>query len=175
MSITTKICSGCDQEKPLGDFTFNKKNNCYSRQCKPCVSKNTKRWQTALFESTNPEVMLDATFYKMLQSSRSNAKSNKHTFTLHLNDLRKLYKAQNGKCFYTGVPMTLRSPNHLNRDPFLISLDRRDSTQGYTPENTVLCCWSVNALKGWHSESIFYDTLKTLYTTAQSSGKYLQD
>lgn len=174
MDITTKSCSRCHQEKPLGEFTFNKQRNTYAKMCKLCVSNNTREWQKKLFESNDPQEILDATFYKMLQTSRSGAKIRNILHILSLKNLRDIYQTQNGNCFYTGVPMTLRSNNHLDRDPLLISLDRRDSSIGYTPENTVLCCWGVNALKGQHSETTFYTTLKTFYESSLALGKIPQ-
>lgn len=45
-------------------------------------------------------------------------------------------------CFFTGRTLTLES-NTQNT----ISLDRLDSSQGYTKENTVFCCAFVNTMK----------------------------
>ena len=92
-------------------------------------------------------------------------------FGLSLPILRSIYDQQQGKCYYTGVPMTLRSNGHLNRDPMLISMDRKNSNDGYTPTNTVLCCWGINALKGHHDELTLFTALKTLYEGAHSLGK----
>jgi hypothetical protein len=168
METMTKLCSRCNETKSLkDDFSFNKKQNKYASACKSCMSTNTQKWLGNL-EKTNP---LESTFYKMLMSSRSNAKSHNIPFALSLSLLRSLYAKQQGKCHYTNIPMTLRSKDHLNRDPFLISLDRINPDEGYTPTNTVLCCWSINALKGWHSEATLYTTLKTLYDNAHTLGK----
>jgi len=169
--METKQCCSCGETKEVIDFCFDKKDNRYQSSCKSCNNNRTKAWQKQLFESTNPTDILEATFYKMCTGSRSNAKTKGIQFTLRLDDLRSMYQTQQGKCFYTGVPMTLRSNGHLDRDPLLISLDRRDSSLGYTKENTVLCCWGANALKGWHSENTFYTTLKLFYENAHSLGK----
>lgn len=169
---TTKLCPRCNETKSLtDDFSFNKKQNKYAFACKSCISTNTKKWQKALAESTNPDDILTNTFYKVLQTSHSNAKSRKIPFDLSLPILRALYTKQQGKCYYTGTPMTLRTKDHLDRDPFLISLDRLDSNQGYIPTNIVLCCWGANALKGWHPETTLYSTLKTLYENAHALNK----
>ena len=124
-----------------------------------------------LSESTDPKNILDTTFYRMIQTTRSNAKTNKIPFELSLPIVRSIYNHQHGKCYYTGTPMTLRSNGHLNRDPLLISMDRKNSNEGYTPTNTVFCCWGINSLKGWHSESVLYTTLKLFYENAHSIGK----
>ena len=172
METITKLCPRCNEMKSLTDnFSFNKKQNTYASACKLCISANTKKWQKALAESTNPNDVLTNTFYKVLQASHSNAKSRKIPFALSLPTLRALYEKQQGKCYYTGTHMTLRTKDHLDRDPFLISLDRLNSADGYTPTNTVLCCWGVNALKGWHPETTLYSTLRTLYENCHALGK----
>jgi len=171
MNIETKLCPRCSQEKSLTEFYYNQHKNRYATKCKSCTSHNTKKWQEKLFYSTNPKDMLEATFYKISQSSRSNAKTKRIEYSLSIQNLRDIYKNQEGKCFYTGIPMALRTIHHLDRDPLLISLDRYSSTLGYTKENTVFCCWGVNALKGYHSANTFYDTLKLLYESSKTMGK----
>lgn len=171
MQEQIKTCSRCKNKKLIVDFPLYKKSGKPMPKCKQCVSDCTKQWQTKLSESTNPEDILESTFYKILQSSRSNAVSRNIPYELSLPILRSLYTKQQGKCHYTGTLMTLRTKTHLERDPLLISLDRLDSTQGYTPTNTVLCCWGINALKGYHPESILYTTLKLFYDNAHAMGK----
>lgn len=164
-----KQCRKCKIEKPLTDFSTVK--NKPVNICKPCASANAIEWQKKLSESTDPIALLDNTFYKILQTTRSNAKKDGRMFALSLPILRSIYNQQQGKCYYTGVHMTLRSNGHLNRDPMLISIDRKNSSDGYTPTNTVLCCWGINALKGHHDELTLFTALKTLYEGAHSLGK----
>ena len=171
MQEQTKMCSRCKHEKSISDFPMYKKSGKPMPKCKQCVSDCTKQWQTKLSESTNSEDILESTFYKILQSSRSNAVSRSIPYELSLPSLRALYEKQQGKCHYTGTPMTLRTNAHLDRDPLLISLDRLDSTQGYTLTNTVLCCWGINALKGYHPETTLYSTLKLFYDNAHALSK----
>ena len=146
-TIPMKICNKCNIEKPVSEFSFYNDKPLYS--CKQCQAAKTKKWLKKLSESTDPMDMLNDTFYKMLQATRSNAKTNHIPCELSLPILRAMYDKQKGKCYYTGVQMTLRSKGHLDRDPLLISFDRKNSDEGYTPTNTVLCCWGIHSLKGW--------------------------
>ena len=150
MTITTQLCKKCNIEKPLNEFSIHTHSKKPKTTCKQCISTRTKEWQQKLAESTNPEDILNDTFYKMLQASHANAITKKIPFELSLPILRSLYAQQQGKCYYTGTQMTLRSKGHLDRDPLLISMDRKNSNEGYTPTNTVLCCFGINTLKGWH-------------------------
>jgi len=66
-----------------------------------------------------------------------------HLFELSHEQILEMYEKQEGKCFYSGLIMTFE-----NRQPLSISIDRVDNQKGYTLENTVLCCFSVNIFKG---------------------------
>jgi hypothetical protein len=57
--------------------------------------------------------------------------------------------AQDGKCFYTGLPLT--DTRGSGRVWSNVSIDRVDSQEGYTPENCVLCCRAVNTMKNEYS------------------------
>lgn len=166
-----KLCLRCKDEKVLSDFSFNKTNNNYSSYCKQCASGNTRRWQKKLFESKTPEDIVEGTLYKVSQSSHSNAKRRNIPYALSIYDLRDMYKEQGGKCHYTGVSMKLHTKEVAKRDPLLLSIDRLDSSVGYTKENTVLCCWGCNALKGDHSVQTLYDMLALFFNSAITSGK----
>ena len=89
--------------------------------------------------------------------------------------IKELYNKQNGRCFYTDEPMSLgyhRDKKDLYSLNFHnISVDRIDSKKGYTKENTVLCCWGCNALKGDHSVQTLYDMLALFFNSAITSGK----
>jgi len=49
-------------------------------------------------------------------------------------------------CFYTGLPLTFYNPKK-KRAKTLVTIDRFDSSLGYTEENIVFCCWSFNDRK----------------------------
>ena len=74
---------------------------------------------------------------KYLQKKQQ-AESRGIEFKLTLNDVKRLMKTK--RCYYSGVELTLLDDTH-------ISFDRKDSSVGYTVENTVACASIVNALK----------------------------
>lgn len=59
---------------------------------------------------------------------------------LSLSDMRRIIKRT--KCYYSGLNIE-RDGKSRNR----MTLDRIDSSKGYTKENTVPCCFWVNQLK----------------------------
>lgn len=56
--------------------------------------------------------------------------------------LLELLEKQHGKCYYTGEEITFErySPN-------VFSIDRKDSSKGYTRDNVVICIWDINRMK----------------------------
>jgi hypothetical protein len=56
---------------------------------------------------------------------------------------------QVGKCYYTARKLTLKS------GPEVVSIDRKDSSRGYTPGNCVLCCSHANMMKRSMTEMEF--------------------
>lgn len=66
----------------------------------------------------------------------------KHTVEITLVELHQLWDSQNGQCAITQMPMTFK-----RNDPYAISIDRIDSTIGYTRTNVQLVCQWVNFAK----------------------------
>lgn len=66
--------------------------------------------------------------------------------------LRELWVAQQGVCALTGREMTTEA-----NAPNVGSVDRKDSTRGYTPDNVQWVCAWVNYMKGPVDEELFFD------------------
>lgn len=69
---------------------------------------------------------------------KKRARKINHKFDISLEDIKLLPL----KCFYTGLPLTLKC-----NKPNTFSVDRIDSNRGYTKDNIVSCCWVVNRMK----------------------------
>jgi len=66
-------------------------------------------------------------------------------------------RLQVGLCEVSGIPFVLDGLNGENkRHPFTPSLDRIDSTKGYTRDNVLVVCWIVNSFKNEYG----YDVVK---------------
>lgn len=103
------------------------------------------------------------TFQILLGSAKLRSKKKKLDFNLTLLDLCNLYDKQNGRCYYSGLAMVLRFRSSIKKDPLLISLDRKDSSKGYTKDNVVLCCWWINHAKETDDMKTFCKNLKMFY------------
>ena len=57
-------------------------------------------------------------------------------------DLMKLWESQDGRCAISNYPM-----KHISSNLFSVSVDRIDSSQGYTRNNIQLVCQAINLAK----------------------------
>lgn len=88
-----------------------------------------------------------------LRQAKNAAKLRNIEFNLSLEFIAKLYEKQNGKCIYSGIPLTVRKfyeDNSANA-----SLDRIDSKQGYLQNNIQWVDKNINMMKGSLSNENF--------------------
>jgi len=92
-------------------------------------------------------------------------------FDIDINFIRELWDEQDGKCFYSGVPMLL-SEHGNGRNLLNISIDRMDSKRGYTKDNVVLTTVFCNVAKTDSSIKEFIDMCETV---ARHNGRFKTD
>lgn len=133
--LECKVCGKCGEPKTISEF-----NDCtkawdgLSGLCRPCASQGNKdRYQKYSRNNT-----LKAIFAQ----SRRNAGYRGIEFALTFEDIERLWATQKGTCAYSGRVMTTDL-----RDPHKVTIDRKDSTKGYTSENVALCCLVANLMK----------------------------
>ena len=95
----------------------------------------------------------------LLSSAKSGAKSRKLVFEIDYTFIQYLWEKQQGLCFYTKMPMRLTA---RNKNPYQVSIDRINSNIGYTKNNSVLCCQSINYMKNDYDIDVFNDLIKSL-------------
>lgn len=96
--------------------------------------------------------------YRWLEA-KQRAKHKNLEFSITEKFLEQLYKDQLGKCYYSGTELLLNQDNRTNS----ISIDRKDSSFGYTQSNTVLCCSRVNIFKSTTRETEFLEMVAMIY------------
>lgn len=95
----------------------------------------------------------------LLSSVKSGARLRNLTFDIDYKFVQYLWEKQNGRCFYSNVEMKLIA---MKKDPFQVSIDRINSSLGYTHDNVVLCCQCINYMKNDYSLDSFNLFLKSL-------------
>ena len=89
-------------------------------------------------------------FKEKIKSARKRARKKEKEFTIDYKTLLRIFIAQRGFCKYTGV---LLSPT--NPTKFMPSLDRIDSTIGYTESNCQFVATVINTMKSDMPEELF--------------------
>ena len=74
-------------------------------------------------------------------NAKNMCKKNNLEFLIDEDFILNMWITQNGKCFYSGKNMEIFS------SPWSVSIDRKDSSKGYTKDNIVLCCAVFNRMK----------------------------
>lgn len=74
------------------------------------------------------------------RSKRKNRNKNvNNDFKITLNNIVDIYVKQNGRCFYSGIPLVL-----LMNNDWKASIERKDVMKGYTVDNVCLVCQEFN-------------------------------
>lgn len=132
MSVELLRCSSCREYKPKS--AYHRRRDCsrgYNYFCKKC------KWEKS-------RASKQARARELLQNAKSRARV---TITKEW----VLERLEAGHCEVTGVPFVFLHERH----PHAPSLDRRDPSKGYTPENTRLVTTHLNvALNSWRDEQL---------------------
>jgi hypothetical protein len=98
-----------------------------------------------------------------LKSIKNSNRSNHFNNDITLEDLKKQWELQEGICPYTGIKLIhqIHSMKHT-AEPFYLrgSLDRIDSSKGYTADNIEFVSLAINLMKNKFSKSDVISFLK---------------
>lgn len=98
------------------------------------------------YEDSHIATFMRRTLHRCLNSTRSrNAKGREHTCDLTVQDLLQTWHAQQGRCAYLGVPLTLHGD-------WQASVERIDDAHGYTVKNSILIALEVQLSVKWSHE-----------------------
>lgn len=170
--VETKICARCKRELAFEMFNTrsNGKPDCYCKPCRPIIFHNWRmnnldkeRQRQKLYRRNNKvKVQEQRKEYNKRWNARLKSRfirwqrgagQRDIPFDLTLEQLESMPLI----CYYTGETLTLEG-NKWNT----ISLDRLDSSKGYTKDNVVYCCVFVNLMKHELSYDQLIDTCKSI-------------
>lgn len=98
---------------------------------------------------------LEGKLISLVTQSRYRAKEKGLLHNVDVKFLRGLYEYQKGLCALSGIVMSIRGSYGSTEYWHSISIDRIDSTKGYTSDNVQLLCTGVNKIKGCMSDDRF--------------------
>jgi len=154
---TSKVCSNCKEDKPFFEFSKNKaSSDGLQYKCRPCdVAYQAKR------RIENPQQQLDyqRAYQKnkrkdynyrlqmLINASKQRAKNKNREHNITVEDIKAIYPLD-GCCPIFGMKLEFNSAGFRENSP---SIDRVDSTKGYTPDNIQIISWKANRIKGYAS------------------------
>lgn len=153
----TKICTMCGLEQDVNEF-----NSCktatdgLSSNCKKCCKIISKKW----LESDIKNFIKRA----FLSCKHNCSKRNKDLeFNITEKDVLNLYYKQEGKCALSGEKLTMianLTDGEIN--DYNLSIDRKDSSKGYTTDNIQLVGAIINIMKNDIDEKDFLLFVSTI-------------
>jgi hypothetical protein len=153
----TKVCNSCKEEKFSSEFTKNKAApDGLQYKCRDCdLAYQAKR------RIENPLQHLDyqRTYQKnkrkdynyrlqmLINASKQRAKNKNREHNITVEDIKAIYPVD-GCCPIFGMKLEFNNAGFRENSP---SIDRIDSTKGYTPDNIQIISWKANRIKGYAS------------------------
>lgn len=159
------LCTNCLEYKLEGDFykasllKHRLQREYFCKKCSKTVKKRSylKSRPYKLKYLATKEGHLKNLLQKIKHRNKNNIPSN-----LTIEFLLNLYDKQEGKCSISGVDLTTISGK--GRVFTNISVDRIDSSKGYTEDNIQLVCFIINLMKQELSQESFLNWIKIIYT-----------
>jgi len=136
-----KKCIHAGELQPIENFYKRSRGEeGYRIWCKKCDAVEIRKHQTTRLGFVKTS----------LNSARRRAQMRDLEFELTLEYLEDLLNKQQGNCALTGRQMTHCSNPEGSRNPFNMSIDRIDSSGGYTKGNVQwICTWIQGAKSDW--------------------------
>jgi hypothetical protein len=156
------VCKNCGKEfeKPLTEIRRNEKLNRPNFCTRTCVGKNNvknfgdRKNNYDISQHSNNRV--DG--YTKFRYHYRNIKKRYHIVDITIDDLIEQWKKQNGICEFSGVKLTLSSYTKINKNPiYTASLDRIDSSKGYSKENIRWVSRAMNWMKNTMSDDMVWE------------------
>lgn len=149
----TKYCVACKEDRDVSLFSFNKatkdglQNRCKScdnfrqalRRLEKRTELNFKSKQYQQQRRKDPEYRLKMLF----NSAKQRATKKNRQFNLTIDDLKFIWPVDN-KCPVFGFELEWNEAGFRDTSP---SIDRKDSTKGYTLDNVQIISWKANRIK----------------------------
>ncbi len=144
-----KICTLCGIEQKVNEFNSNKTaTDGLASNCKKCHKIIYKKW----LESDIKNFIKRA----YLSCKHNCLKRNKDLeFTITEQEIIDLYYKQKGKCALSGEKLTTIVLENNGINDFNLSIDRKDSSKGYTIDNIQLVGALINIMKNDMDEKDF--------------------
>jgi hypothetical protein len=149
-----KVCFKCKEESSYEFFFKHSQTpDGYHSWCKKCCTEGnikSRNKQNSTIEGRARVFLLNA---------KRAALKRKQDFSLEIKDIVDCWNEQSQICAYSGRQMTLLA-GQLNT----VSIERINSSIGYTKDNTILVCQAINRMKSDFEFDDFYNFCRDVAT-----------
>jgi hypothetical protein len=149
-----KCCNRCGEEKPLSDFSKNNKSkDRLQYRCRTCDNTYQAQRRAADVDGHNQyskqyqrarRKNFEYRLQMLLNASRQRSKEKNRPHDITLQDIKDIYPVD-GKCPIFGMHLEFNLAGFRDNSP---SIDRIDSSKGYTRDNVQIISWKANRIKG---------------------------
>ena len=152
---STKYCKSCGEDKPIIDFSRNSSSkDGLQRVCKICDNARQNARRSINREHTNAQgreyqAKRRKNFTYRVQmlvtasKQRASNKNREHSITVQ--DVLDIYPPD-GRCPVFGFKLEFNNAGFRETSP---SIDRIDSSRGYTKDNIQVISWKANRIKSY--------------------------
>ena len=142
------FCNKCKKWRPVSKFSIDRSSLHGNRgglctECKDCQRERYYKERQKLFE--NDDLALRYKLQQALKGTKRRSREKNIYNDLTLDYIMYLWEKQSGKCALTGMQMTYKF--YEGRVNSNVSIDRIDSTKGYSKDNVQLVCMAANQMK----------------------------
>lgn len=137
-----KQCSKCGVIKSEKEFYKSQRGS----KCKKCFLIETRDYKRKLrldpeHRRSEGEKQKERRVRLWQNTLIHDSKNRKLENTLTVQDINEMFSKQNGLCYWFKIPLI---PSKDRKHPQQPSLDRLDTSKGYTKDNVVLSCYAAN-------------------------------
>lgn len=150
----TKTCKTCKEEKLPSEFSLNRAaKDGLQYNCRVCDNKRqAERREKNLAAhleygrkyQQKRRLDFDYRLQMLINASKQRAKLNDREHDITVEDIKAIYPVD-GCCPIFGLKLEFNGAGFRDNSP---SIDRIDSTKGYTRDNVQVISWKANRIKG---------------------------
>ena len=151
---TTKICKTCKEKKLPTEFSLNNASkDRLQYSCRVCDNNRQKQRRAENTEvhadysrnyQRNRRLDFNYRLQMLINASKQRAKLNSREHDINVDDIKAIYPSD-GYCPIFGLKLEFNGAGFRDSSP---SIDRIDSTKGYTRDNIQIISWKANRIKG---------------------------
>lgn len=145
MQDDVKVCTKCEEIKPLGGFHRNSRGRDGRHTiCKVCRLKQLADWWPKHYKETLA--------FQLTRKAKKRAYDKEIPYDLDAHLINIQERLDKGVCELTGLPLECGVSIPQWNSP---SMDRIDSSKGYTFDNIRIICYAMNvALNTWGENTL---------------------